>query len=85
MRKIDYLIVSEDGSCQPGDPRLHELRHYHIVDGSTLSHKALINELLRLRSHYPEAKIFGMQEIVGASIQPNERMNALRRALSDYP
>ena len=85
MRKIEYIIISEDGSCQPGDPRLHELRHYHIVHGSILSHKALIDELLRLRLQYPEAKILGIQEIVGASIRPNERMNALRRKLSDYP
>ena len=47
--------------------------------------EALIDLLVELRSHFPEAKILSTFEIDGKSIHPSESMNQLRLQLSDLP
>jgi len=51
----------------------------------TPQHMKLIDLLVDLRSHFPDAKILGVKEIHGESIRPTAEMNQLRRELSDYP
>lgn len=46
---------------------------------------ALINLIVELRSHFPEAKILSTSEIDGKSIRPSDAMNQLRLQLSDLP
>ena len=45
--------------------------------------EGLIDELCRLRKQYPKAKILGVSELGERCVQPSERMNQLRRELSD--
>lgn len=57
-----------------------------LVDESALKQReALLDRLVRLRRHHPNAKILGLSEIAGKSIRPNKDMNRLRRELSDLP
>ena len=51
---------------------------------------ALLNLLVDLRQHFPDAKILGVSEIDGRelyckNIIVSDAMNVLRRELSDYP
>ena len=51
---------------------------------------ALLQLLVRLRKHFPEAKILGVSEIDGKGLHSrniivSDAMNQIRRALSDYP
>ena len=45
--------------------------------------EGLIEELCRLRKQYPKAKILGVSELGERCVQPSERMNQLRRELSE--
>lgn len=47
--------------------------------------EALVELLVDLRSHFPEAKILSTFEIDGKTIRPSEAMNQLRLQLSDLP
>ena len=47
--------------------------------------EALIDLLVELRSHFPEAKILSTFEIDGKTIRPSDAMNQLRLQLSDLP
>ena len=47
--------------------------------------EALVELLVDLRSHFPEAKILSTSEIDGKSIHPFDAMNQLRLQLSDLP
>lgn len=47
--------------------------------------EALVELLVDLRSHFPEAKILSTSEIDGKSILPSDAMNQLRLQLSDLP
>lgn len=47
--------------------------------------EALIDLLVELRSHFPEAKILSTFEIDGKTIRPSDAMNRLRLQLSDLP
>ncbi|MCR4847816.1 MAG: hypothetical protein K5920_03060 [Bacteroidales bacterium] len=44
----------------------------------------LIDLIVDLRSHFPDAKILGVSEIDGKDLRPCAKMNRLRRELSDY-
>lgn len=46
---------------------------------------SLVDLIVDLRSHFPEAKILGTSEIDGKTIRPSEAMNRLRLELSDLP
>ena len=45
--------------------------------------EGLIEELCRLRKQYPKAKILGVSELGEHCVHPSERMNQLRRELSE--
>ena len=45
--------------------------------------EGLIEELCRLRKLYPKAKILGVSELGEHCVHPSERMNQLRRELSE--
>ena len=45
--------------------------------------EGLIDELCRLRKQYPKAKILGVSELSEHCVHPSERMNQLRRELSE--
>lgn len=47
--------------------------------------EALVELLVDLRSHFPEAKILTTSEIDGKYIRPSDAMNQLRLQLSDLP
>lgn len=47
--------------------------------------EALVELLVDLRSHFPEAKILSTFEIDGKTIRPSDAMNQLRLQLSDLP
>jgi hypothetical protein len=51
---------------------------------------ALLNLLVELRQHFPDAKILGLSEIDGKELHcrniiVSDAMNVLRRELSDLP
>ena len=46
---------------------------------------SLVDLIVDLRSHFPEAKILSTSEIDGKSIRPSDAMNQLRLQLSDLP
>ena len=46
---------------------------------------SLVDLIVELRSHFPEAKILATSEIDGKSILPSDAMNQLRLQLSDLP
>lgn len=54
-----------------------------VAGQSGSEREGLIDELYRLRKQYPKAKILGVSELGERCVQPSERMNQLRRELSD--
>ena len=46
---------------------------------------SLVDLIVELRSHFPEAKILSTSEIDGKTIRPSDAMNQLRLQLSDLP
>lgn len=95
MRTINYILVNETGNKTAvraiANSPVSEFRHHNViinavpgwkVAGSSAS-ETLINELCRLRRHWPDAKILGLQEIDGKKIHPCNEMNRLRRELSN--
>ena len=46
---------------------------------------SLVDLIVDLRSHFPEAKILSTSEIDGKTIRPSDAMNQLRLQLSDLP
>ena len=46
---------------------------------------SLVDLIVELRSHFPEAKILSTFEIDGKTIRPSDAMNQLRLQLSDLP
>ena len=53
--------------------------------GSNSSRDSLKDLLVELRSHFPEAMIFGIREIGDYFIKVSDEMNQLRLELSDMP
>lgn len=87
MRTIKYILVNETGSENAGrtisDCKFDDIRQHLIVNWGERS--ALIRELVGLRRHWPDAKILGISELGEHCVHPSERMNKLRRELSDLP
>ena len=87
MNNIKYILVN-DGAAEP---RFNAALPRFKVQGSRFSdqgqsdseREGLIDELCRLRKQYPKAKILGVSELGERCVQPSERMNQLRRELSD--
>lgn len=92
MQQINYILVNESGfekaaraigGCTVTDLRDHSV----IVNNKRLSREALIDQLVELRSHHPDAKILGISEVdlhfAHAPIKVNPWMNELRLELSE--
>lgn len=101
MRTINYILVNETGNKTAvhaiANSPVSEFRHHNViinavpgwkVAGSN-ARKTLVNELCRLRRHWPEAKILGVSEIdssaTHAPVRVNQEMNAIRREMSNLP
>ena len=100
MKQIKYILVNETSTENAGraisDCKLSDIGHSVICDASTKfnvsgssERKALINELVELRRHWPNAKILGISEVdpstSHAPVRVSPEMNALRREMSDLP
>lgn len=87
MKPANYILINETSTQNAHRvirySHLSNIRHHIIVDNC--ERKALIRQIVHLRLLYPEAKILGLSEINRNGICPNEKMNALRRELSDLP
>ena len=59
--------------------------HHGTEPSSRAATRNLIDRLVRLRRHHPDAKILGLSELGPHCVRPSEAMNALRRELSDWP
>lgn len=88
MKQVKYIFVHETDSASADSAmhysRMSDFRHCTIVNSKGQSHQALIDQLVKLRRHHPDAKILGVSEIDGEHIRPNDAMNRLRRELSDF-
>ena len=101
MQTVKYIFVNETGSeiavRAIRNSTVSDLRHYSIIieAGSkwqlpgSKERAALLDQLVRLRHHWPDAKILGVSEIDPTAshspIRVSEAMNALRREMSDLP
>lgn len=94
MKQIKYILVNETSTENAdraiSDCKLSDIGHSVICDASTKfnvsgssERKALINELVELRRHWPNAKVLGISELREHCVYPSERMNKLRRELSN--
>ena len=92
MQQINYILVNETGSEKAAraisDSKVSDYSHHSIiVNTKGLTREALIDELVELRSHHPDAKILGISEVdlhfAHAPIKVNPWMNELRLELSD--
>ena len=84
MKKIKFILVNDKAA----EPRFNAALPRFKVQGSKFSDlkvqsEGLIEELCRLRKLYPKAKILGVSELGEHCVHPSERMNQLRRELSD--
>lgn len=94
MKEIKYILVND--SAAKSSIVKSEYRHVHPLGNCIVvepglwnmeQHQALISELVRMRHHWPDAKILGLSEVNSTStyapVRVNPRMNQLRRELSD--
>ncbi len=98
MNNIKYILVN-DGAAEPRVNGASPSSKFKVQRASPSSkikvqsgfaagqsgseREGLIEELCRLRKQYPKAKILGVSELGERCVQPSERMNQLRRELSD--
>ena len=100
MYQIKYILVNDSTAKGSGcDSRHRFIPHIgHCAEcfaipgfkvRGSMERAKLLDELCRLRRHWPEAPILGVSEIdLSASHAPvrvNPEMNALRREMSDLP
>lgn len=100
MKIIKYLFVNDTRSknplCDAGRRNVSDFRYNITVEpdakwreSGSESRTELLSQLVRLRRHYPDAKILGLSEIdlssAYAPIKVSPWMNQLRRELSDLP
>ena len=101
MRTIKYILVNETGNETTAraisDSTMSDLRyHSNIVVAprkwqvpGSKERQELLDQLVFLRHHNPDAKILGVSEVdpsaSHAPVRVNPEMNALRRAMSDLP
>ena len=88
MRTINYILVNETDAKTAArairNCKLPDIGHHLLVEAAGCD-ADLIRELVALRRHHPDAKILGISELGDYSVHPSERMNQLRRAMSDLP
>lgn len=97
MKQINYILINETSSknadCAIHNSTVSELRyHSNIVVAprkwqvpDSKERRELLDQLVFLRRHNPDAKILGISELGNSCVHPSERMNQLRRELSDLP
>lgn len=89
MYHIQYILVQDAGSKdRAGDARHRFIPHVgHCIELDCGKRPELIDQLVKLRKHWPDAKILGVSELdpsaSHAPVRVNPWMNALRRELSD--
>ena len=92
MYTIKYILVQDAGrKDRAGDARhrfIPHVGHCLVVEAAGLSDGVkLLDQLVKLRKHWPDAKILGVSELdpsaCHAPVRVNPWMNALRRELSD--
>ena len=93
MTPIDYIFVNETDSQDVARALrrspVSSLRHHIIVNRSGLTRRELLDKLVHLRRHNPDAKILGLSEVdptaAYAPITVSPWMNQLRREMSNLP
>lgn len=91
MRNIKYLLVNDASSKSRACNSRHRFIPHigHCIELDSGNRPALINQLVKQRQHWPNAKILGISELdISASHAPvrvNPWMNELRKELSDLP
>ncbi|MCR5574180.1 MAG: hypothetical protein K6F78_05100 [Bacteroidaceae bacterium] len=91
MQNINYILVNDAAAKGSAcDSRHRFIPHVgHCVEVNCGNRSVLIDQLVKLRQHYPDAKILGKSELdtsaFHAPIRVNPEMNHLRRELSDLP
>ena len=88
MKNVNYILVNETDSKTAArairNCKLPDIRHHLLVEAAGCD-ADLIRELVALRRHHPDAKIFGISELDRYCVHPSEAMNKLRREMSDLP
>ena len=100
MKIVKYLFVNDTRNknplCDAGRRDVSDFRYNITVEpdakwreSGSESRTELLGQLVRLRRHYPDAKILGLSEIdlssAYAPIKVSPWMNQLRREMSDWP
>lgn len=93
MHHIKYILVNETGSETAvraiRNSHVSDFRHHIVVNKPGLSHRELLDQLCEQRRRWPEAKILGVSEMdlsgSYAPVRVSEKMNQLRREMSDLP
>jgi hypothetical protein len=101
MKQINYILVNETGNETAvraiGNSTVSELRYHNIIVNAPRKwqvpgfneRRELLDQLVFLRRHNPDAKIFGISEVdpsaSHAPVRVNPEMNALRSEMSDLP
>ena len=88
MYQIKYIIVNDSAAkgsaCESRHRFIPHIGHY--IDVKCGSRTVLIDQLCKLRKHWPETKILGASELdtsaSHAPVRVNPEMNALRRELN---
>lgn len=100
MYQIKYILVNDSAAKGSGCesrhrfiPHIGHCIEFFAVPGfkvqGSKERAMLLNELVRLRRHWPEVPVLGESEVdtsrTYAPIRVNPEMNALRREMSDLP
>ena len=91
MYNIKYLLVNDAGNKSRACNSRHRFIPHigHCIELDCGDRPALIDQLVKLREHWPNAKILGVSELdISASHAPvrvNPAMNQLRSLLSALP
>ena len=89
MQNFKYILVNDTATKDSAyDSRHRFIPHIGLcIEVNCGNRSVLIDQLVKLRRHYPDAKILGISELdtsaSHAPIRVNPEMNALRRKLSD--
>ena len=88
MQTVNYILVNETDSKTAVRAirycKLPDIGHHIVVEAGECD-ADLLRELCHLRKHHPDAKIFGISELGDYCVHPSERMNQIRREMSDLP
>lgn len=89
MHTIKYILVNDAADKSPACISRHRFIPHigHCIELDCGNRPALISQILKMRGHWPNAKILGHSELdtsaSHAPVKVNPFMNELRRELSD--